>query len=112
MCFSTIASFGSSAILAVAGIACVKKIQAPSQIMFAYIPIFFSIQQFTEGLVWVTLTNNNYQHWQAIPIYLFVFFAQVLWLVWIPLSFYLIEKSSNRKKALLAYESVIASVVE
>jgi len=101
MCFSTTASFSAGAILAIAGIASLKKVQIPSQFMFALIPIVFSIQQFTEGFVWIALTNVNYQHWQSIPIYIFVFFAQVLWTFWVPFSFYLIEKNSTRKKILL-----------
>jgi hypothetical protein len=100
MCFSTNASFVASAILVVVGVASIKKIQMPSQVMFACIPIVFSFQQFIEGFVWITLTNNNYTDWQNIPIYIFVIFAQVVWPIWVPLSFLLIEKNINRKKAL------------
>lgn len=100
MCFSTTASFGASAILAVVGIACLKKVQTSSQLMFALFPILFSIQQFAEGFVWITLTNTTYQHWQSIPIYTFVFFAQVFWTFWVPLSFYFMEQNSIRKKSL------------
>jgi hypothetical protein len=103
MCFSTAASFGSCAILAVAGVATLKKVEVSSQLLFAAIPIIFCIQQFIEGFVWITLTNHNYADWQNVPIYAFAFFAQVLWPVWVPLSFLLIEKSSNRKKVLLIF---------
>jgi hypothetical protein len=98
MCFSTSASFGASAILAIAGIASIKKVQAPSQLMFASIPIIFSIQQFTEGFVWLALINGTHKDLQRIPIYIFVVFAQVIWPVWVPLSILLIEKNGNRRK--------------
>jgi hypothetical protein len=100
MCFSANASFVASAILGVVGVASIKKIQIPSQVMFACIPIVFSFQQFIEGFVWITLTNNNYTGKQKIPIYLFVIFAQVVWPIWVPLSFLLIEKNIHRKKVL------------
>jgi hypothetical protein len=101
MCFSATASFGASAILFITGVASLKMVQKSSQLMFAIIPIVFSIQQFTEGFVWLALLSSNYQHWQPIPIYTFVFFAQVLWTVWVPVSFFLIEKNTIRKKILL-----------
>ncbi len=110
MCFSATASFGASAILTIAGVASLKKVLTPSQVMFALIPIVFSFQQFTEGFVWITLTNANLQHWQYIPIYTFVFFAQVLWSIWVPLSFFLIEKKIQRKKILFIFV-VIGSAV-
>ncbi|MEO6302587.1 MAG: DUF6629 family protein [Bacteroidia bacterium] len=106
MCFSATVSFGASAILAIAGIASLKKVQTPSQLMFALFPFIFSIQQFTEGFVWLTLTNADYRPWQYIPIYTFVFFAQVLWTIWVPLSFYLIEKNIKRKKILAIFVGI------
>ncbi len=106
MCFSATASFGACAILAIVGVASLKKVETSAQLMFALFPIIFSIQQFTEGIVWITLTSVNYQHWQSIPIYTFVFFAQVLWTTWVPLSFFLIEKNVKRKKILLAFVGI------
>ena len=103
MCFSASASFGASAILAVIGVASLKKVQTSSQLLFALFPIVFAIQQFTEGFVWITITNSNYQYWQSFPIYTFIFFAQVLWPTWVPLSFYLIEKNSTRRKIIFAF---------
>lgn len=58
MCFSSIASFAASGILVVVGIASIKKVEYPSQLMFAGIPILFSGQQFTEGFVWLALNDS------------------------------------------------------
>jgi len=110
MCFSTTASFGASAILAIVGIASLKKVQTSSQLMFALIPIIFSIQQLTEAFVWISLTNPNYRHCQHIPIYIFVFFAQVLWTLWVPLSFFLIEKNIKRKSILLGLVAIGSAI--
>jgi hypothetical protein len=102
MCFSAGASFGASAVLLVAGVIAVKKTKSPSQIVFASIPLLFSIQQFTEGFVWLSLTNNNYILWRDFATRLFLIFAQVVWPVFVPLSMLLMENDAKRKKILLA----------
>ncbi|MCD6017503.1 MAG: hypothetical protein K0S53_624 [Bacteroidetes bacterium] len=95
MCFSAGASFGASAILAVAGVASLKKVHTRTQIPFAAIPLIFSIQQFCEGFVWIALKNNA--DWQQTPIILFLLFAQVVWPFWVPFSIFLLETSKWRK---------------
>jgi hypothetical protein len=47
MCFSANASFGMGAVLMVAGIASVKKVNNLSQVIFAAIPLLFAVQQFS-----------------------------------------------------------------
>jgi len=44
MCFSPEASFAGGVIISAIGIATVKKVHKPSQIIFATIPLFFGIQ--------------------------------------------------------------------
>lgn len=102
MCFSAGASFGASGVLLVAGVISLKKIKSPSQILFASIPLLFSIQQFTEGFVWLSLTNNNYMLWRDFATRLFLIFAQVVWPAFVPLSMVLMENDAKRKKILLA----------
>lgn len=100
MCFSAGASFGASAFLAVVGIAAIKKVQEPSRILFASIPIIFSVQQFIEGLLWISFNNSNYVFFQEISAYLFLTFAHIIWPITVPLSILLLEKEVKRKKIL------------
>ena len=100
MCFSATASFGASAILTVAGVAALSKVKTKSQIPFAAIPLIFAFQQFTEGFVWLSLTHPDYNHWQKIPITIFLVLAQAVWPFWVPFSFLLIEENDKRKTAL------------
>ena len=100
MCFSTAASFASSAVLAVIGVASVKNVETKSQLLFACIPFLFSLQQLTEGFVWFTMLNPEYLYLQHIAIHIFIIFAQVVWTIYVPLSFYVMEKNAQRKKAL------------
>jgi hypothetical protein len=97
MCFSTTASFGAGVLLTVIGIAAIKKVQAPSQIMFASIPLIFAIQQFSEGFVWLSLSNTDFAPIQQVSTYVFLFFAQILWPFWVPIAIIQLEKQSNRR---------------
>ena len=83
MCFSAAASFTSGAILSVAGVTTLKKVNRRKDIPFAIIPLLFGIQQLAEGVVWLSLTNNN-QTCTAVSSYSFLFFAFILWPAFVP----------------------------
>ena len=100
MCFSTEASFVASTMLSVAGVVAIKKVKSKSYLLLASIPLFFALQQFTEGFVWLSLTKPSLASWQSIPIHLFLFFALVAWPVLVPLSMMLIEKNKKRRKVI------------
>ncbi|MEO5977301.1 MAG: DUF6629 family protein [Chryseolinea sp.] len=100
MCFSANASFAASAIVAVGGIVSLKKVETRKQIMFASIPLIFAIQQLMEAFVWLSLTHPESSHWHRLPEASFLFVAQVIWPLWVPLSILCIEKDPKRRMAL------------
>lgn len=102
MCFSASASFGLGAALLVVGVISVRKVSTLSQAPFALITLLFSVQQFIEGFLWLSLTNPYWQGWQQPTTYLFLVFAQVIWPSWVPFSMFLLEENPGRKKSLLA----------
>jgi hypothetical protein len=110
MCFSTEVSFGASAVLLGAGTATIFKIRKPSEIMFAAIPIIFAVQQFSEGMLWLSFSNHAYSSWQTGTTFAFLVFAQVFWPFWVPLSLLLLEKEAGRKKILTGL-SVLGGIV-
>ena len=97
MCFSVEASFGAGIVLSVIGVASIKKVQSPSQIVFASIPLIFSVQQITEGFLWLALSNPGYAYLQQVTTYTFLLIAQIVWPVWVPLAILLAEKEVKRK---------------
>lgn len=97
MCFSVEASFGAGIVLSVIGVASIKKVQSPSQIVFASIPLIFSVQQITEGFLWLALSNPGYAYLQQVTTYIFLLIAQIVWPVWVPLAILLAEKEVKRK---------------
>lgn len=106
MCFSAEASFGAGAVLSVAGIITMRKVKEASHLAFAAIPLFFGIQQITEGFVWVTLQNDAYAALQEPSIYLFSFFSHILWPIWVPFAVLLFEKDPKKKSILFGIFSV------
>ncbi len=97
MCFSVEASFGAGIVLSAIGVASIKKVQSPSQIVFASIPLIFSVQQITEGFLWLALSNPIYASLQQVTTYTFLLIAQIVWPVWVPLAILLAEKEDKRK---------------
>jgi hypothetical protein len=100
MCFSVGASFGSGVVLAAIGIVTLKITYKPSHLVFAFIPVLFAVQQFSEGFVWLTLQHPEYAKWQPVPVHVFMVFAHIVWPFWITLSALLLEKQEARKKIL------------
>ncbi|HTA26304.1 MAG TPA: DUF6629 family protein [Bacteroidia bacterium] len=98
MCFSATASFGASAVLAVISVASLKQVRHKSQIMFACIPIFFSLQQFTEGIVWLSFAAPFNATLNVYGTYAFLIFAQVVWPLWIPIAMVRVENKGERRK--------------
>jgi hypothetical protein len=100
MCFSPEASFAGGIIISSIGIATVRKVHKPSQIVFASIPLFFGIQQIVEGFLWLTLPDPAHVIVQKIFTYIFLIMAEVLWPVIIPVSVLLMEENIKRKRIL------------
>ncbi len=103
MCFSAEASFAGGVIISAIGVATIKKVHNPSQLIFASIPLFFGIQQFAEGFVWLTLPNPEYINIQRIATYVFLIMADFLWPMMIPLAVLFMEENKKRKKILWAF---------
>lgn len=100
MCFSPEASFAGGIIISSIGVATVMKIHKPSQMVFAVIPLFFGLQQFAEGFLWLTLPYPEYGMVQNFSTYIFLIMAQAIWPVMIPLSVLFMEENKKRRKIL------------
>jgi hypothetical protein len=110
MCFSAVASFTASGLLTVAGIATIASTKEKRFIPFASIPLLFAVQQFSEGLVWLSLQNPEYAHFEYGSVYFFLIFAQVVWPFYVPLS-YLIMETEKRKKFILVGFTLVGLMV-
>lgn len=99
MCFSAEASFGASALLGTIGYFSLKKTKAKEQRLFASIPLLFSVQQFTEGCLWIAF-ENDYPALRTVCTYIFLVIAQVIWPSFVPYSILLLEQEKKRRMPL------------
>lgn len=100
MCFSPATSFGAAALLAVAGIASIAKVRQQKEMLFAAIPVLFALQQVAEGLLWLSIGNLGLRPLRANLTYFFLFVAESVWPVWVPLSLLLMERTRFGKTIL------------
>ncbi len=106
MCFSTQASFISSAVLLTAGAVTIAKTRTKSQRVFAALPVIFAFQQFCEGFVWLSTTTVQYAHLKSLSIYSFLFFALLVWPLFVPIGILLLEKNKKRRKILFYFAAM------
>jgi len=110
MCFSAQASFATSAILLLIGLRSITQVKSSRQIMFASIPLLFSIQQLCEGILWLTLSYNTLPFLSTMMTYSFLFFALIIWPAWIPSALFMIEKNEFPRK-ILSILAIIGSII-
>ena len=110
MCFSPEASFTGGILLIPIGIATVRSIHKPSQLLFAIIPLIFGLQQITEGFLWLSLRDSEYLIIQMFTTKMFLIIAEVVWPVMIPLSILFMEENGRKRKIIWILLLVGASV--
>ena len=96
MCFSATASFSAAIVLTAIGVVSIIKTNQKSQLLFASIPFIFGVQQFAEGILWLTIPQGNYYVLQKIATYIYLFFAHILWPLWVPIAIIMLQKSASR----------------
>lgn len=100
MCFSAPASFTASAALLIIGVIAIRKASTTPQRVLAGVPLLFSVQQFSEGLLWLSLSAPGHEHWHHASMYIFLVFAQVIWPSYVPFFVLLPERHPIRKRIL------------
>ena len=100
MCFSASASFAAGTIITGIGVATVRKSSDPKERLFSLIPVIFGFQQFAEGVVWLALGNAGFEDLTMPASRIFHVIADVVWPVLLPLSVFLMEPVSGRKRTL------------
>ena len=98
MCFSPSVSFGASAVLGGVGAISFIYSSTTSQKVLSGIPVLFAIQQFMEGVLWMSLLHPSWAPWEKPAIYGFLIFAQMVWPVYVPLSILMFESNPVRKR--------------
>lgn len=98
MCFSAPASFIAGAVTSGVSAVILKDVKEKREIPLALIPLFFGIQQFIEGGIWLSF---NIPILNNILTFLYIIFSHILWPFYIPLAVFLVENHKIRKRILL-----------
>lgn len=108
MCFSAPASFVASAALAPAGVYCLWRAACRNLrlVPFAALPLFFSVQQLCEGLVWHGLDHHDVDLTRDASL-VYLLFAIAFWPFWIPFSLFWAEKRP-KVRVLLFVMTIVA----
>lgn len=101
MCFGPVSSFSSSAGLAILGFAALKNVRSKKEILLAFFPLLFAIQQFTEGLIWLAVKDGPLHPFKQALTFIYIFFAYLFWPVFSPLSVYVLELQPKVKREIL-----------
>ena len=100
MCFSAEASFISSAVLTVGGIATLKQVREKTDLPFAAFPLIFAMHQFVEGCIWLTQAYSSPPWLESILASIFPLIAYSLWATLVPYAIHRMEINAVRKKLL------------
>ena len=100
MCLSAEVNFAASAVIGAGGVATLWHARHPREVLFAAMPLFFALHQFTEGFVWLGLEGHIDAFAKQNAAFLFVLYAQGILPFLMPLAVLLIEHVPWRRRVI------------
>lgn len=100
MCFSAEASFTAAAVLTVVSLGLIMMRKPKNLRLLALTPLLFALQQASEGGLALLLPTAAHSELAIFFQYFFLFFAFLIWPVWLPFSIFVAERVPMRKKIL------------
>ena len=97
MCFSAEVNFVAAAGIGAVGIATLRHVEHPREVLLASMPLLFALHQFTEGFVWLGLTDRISAIARDNTTFLFILYAQAILPFLMPLSVFLLEREKWRR---------------
>ncbi|MDP4022244.1 hypothetical protein Q8W71_06395 [Methylobacterium sp. NEAU 140] len=114
MCFSAEANFVASGVIGAVGVATLSHVRHPRAVLFAAMPMFFALHQFTEGFVWLGLDGRIRPEALGHLVFIFILYAQGVLPFLMPLAVLLMEPPGWRRRgiaALTALGAVLSAIV-
>jgi hypothetical protein len=103
MCFSAESSFGSALVIGGFGLATLRKVRDPRELLLGALPLMFATHQVLEGINWLALEGRVSQPLGEWSIYLYLVFAQALLPAISPWCFWLEEPDPKRRRLLIPF---------
>jgi len=103
MCFSATASFSTGVVLIPAGVYCLREAARKDwrYLALGAAPVFFTIQQFCEGVVWLEFASGTASPPSGAEL-AYLFLALAFWPFWLPFSVTWFDRRHRRWNGLLA----------
>src|ERR1700690_3699162 len=103
MCFSAVANFTGSGVLATVGVVTLTRVKHRRELLFASLPTLFAIHQFIEGFVWLGLDGMLLPQVTHNMGAAFMLYAQGLLPFLLPLSVLLFEPNGKSRRRMLPF---------
>lgn len=106
MCFSAEASFTGAAVIGMIGVLTMKTNNIPKNKLVALIPLLFAVQQLSEGVIWLSYSQDIPSWILSATKYIYLLFALIIWPFFIPTAFGYAETQSLRRNVLWVFAAV------
>jgi len=103
VCFSAVANFTGSGVLATIGVLTLTRVKHRRELLFASLPTLFAVHQFTEGFVWLGLDGVLSPAVTQAMAAAFMLYAQGLLPFLLPLSVLLFEPDARSRRRMLPF---------
>jgi hypothetical protein len=103
VCFSATADFTGSVVLGTIGVATLKEVTRPRELLLASMPCLFALHEFVEGFVWLGLDGRLSQQVAHNAGAAYVLYAQGILPFLLPFSIYLIEPTKRQRRRMLGF---------
>ena len=103
MCFSPEADFTAAAVIGVVGVATLRLVREPRDLLIAALPLLFALHQLVEGFVWLGLRGNVSSGLGDAARDVYVVYAHAALPVIVPLGLYFIEPSARHRRWMLPF---------
>ncbi len=103
MCINADINFAAAAVIGAVGVATLRHVNHPRAVLFACVPLFFALHQFTEAFVWLGLNGEIGPEAFSHAVFLFTLYALGVLPFLMPLAVLLLEPvGTARHKIVLA----------
>ncbi len=109
--FFAVLNFTFAGAIGVVGILTLMKASQRKEIMLAALPLLFALHQFTQGFVWLGMHHLIAVNMLHLAESIFIFYAQGLLQLLIPLAVWLIEPEDSIRKKILGLLAILGALL-
>ncbi len=96
MCFSPDADFSAGVVITGVGVATLRRVRSPRQLIVGALPLLFGLHQLVEGFVWLGLDGDVSRELGNVAKEAYIIFAHAVLPIIVPFGFTLIEPERRR----------------